>query len=316
MPRPSSGSAPPTRLTAPPLPPRRSLSYGDKPDRRTTAGLQHHHVADTLADLLEEIAAAPHSPRAGWQVVQSSRVTLGQPMVAPQTRQLERSGSHGAWPISPNHRSSHLLSYKSGPPWTFRASSCSMRTADPAVEDAMSLAYLAQDADHQKIEWLHGGIMSVLLDGDKTNGQLGMVRTHGGAGAAAPVHVHSHEDEVFLVLEGSGIFWVGDQRHQVSAGGVAYLPRGLPHAYRMTSEHFDVITLCTPAGVERFFRAARADRARNARGLPRTGPHRRRRRGPRARSGRQLGVQPAPTIRASEQSHLSNEEATHRGDSL
>lgn len=35
----------------------------------------------------------------------------------------------------------------------------------------MSLAYLAQDADHQKIEWLHGGIMSVLLDGDKTNGQ-------------------------------------------------------------------------------------------------------------------------------------------------
>jgi hypothetical protein len=37
----------------------------------------------------------------------------------------------------------------------------------------MSLAYLAQDADHQRIEWLHGGIMSVLLDGDKTNGQLG-----------------------------------------------------------------------------------------------------------------------------------------------
>ena len=131
-----------------------------------------------------------------------------------------------------------------------------MFTAHTALEDAMSLAYLAQDADHQRIEWLHGGIMSVLLDGDKTNGQLGIVRTHGGAGAAAPVHVHSHEDEVFLVLEGSGIFWVGDQRKQVSAGGVAYLPRGLPHAYRMTSDHFDVITLCTPAGIERFFRAA------------------------------------------------------------
>ncbi|MDT0353453.1 cupin domain-containing protein [Pseudonocardia charpentierae] len=85
----------------------------------------------------------------------------------------------------------------------------------------MSLAYLAQAADHQKIEWLHGGVMSVLLDGDKTNGQLAMVRTHGSAGAAAPVHVHSHEDEVFVVLEGSGIFWVGDQRLQVSTGGVA-----------------------------------------------------------------------------------------------
>jgi hypothetical protein len=30
----------------------------------------------------------------------------------------------------------------------------------------MSLAYIAQDTDHQKIEWLHGGVMSVLLDGE------------------------------------------------------------------------------------------------------------------------------------------------------
>src|SRR5687768_16910757 len=124
------------------------------------------------------------------------------------------------------------------PHWTFRSSTSSMSTTRPAVEDAMSLAYLAQDADHQTIEWLHGGIMRVLLDGDKTNGQLGMVRTRGNGGAAAPVHIHSREDEVFLVLEGSGVFWVGDQREQVSAGGVAFLPRGLPHAYRMTSDYF------------------------------------------------------------------------------
>ena len=45
--------------------------------------------------------------------------------------------------------------------------------------------------------------------------------------------------------------------------------------------------------------------ARNARGLPRTGPHRRRRRGTRARSGRQLGVQPVPQSEPAEQSHLS-----------
>lgn len=120
----------------------------------------------------------------------------------------------------------------------------------------MSLAYIAQATDHQKIEWLHGGVMSILLDGDKTNDQLAMVRTRGAGGSASPVHVHDHEDEMFLVLEGSGIFWAGDQRHEVSAGGVAFLPRGLPHAYRMTSDHIDVITLCAPAGIERFFRAA------------------------------------------------------------
>ncbi len=48
----------------------------------------------------------------------------------------------------------------------------------------------------------------------------------------------------------------GEQRREVSAGGVAFLPRGLPHAYRVTSDFVDVITLCTPAGIERFFRAA------------------------------------------------------------
>ena len=61
---------------------------------------------------------------------------------------------------------------------------------------------------------------------------------------------------MFLVLEGSGIFWAVDQRQEVSAGGVVFLPRELPHAYRMTSDYIDVITLCTPAGLERFFRAA------------------------------------------------------------
>jgi quercetin dioxygenase-like cupin family protein len=126
----------------------------------------------------------------------------------------------------------------------------------------MTLAYIAQDTDHQKIGWLNGGVMSVLLDGATTNGQLDMVRTRGRAGAAAPVHVHDHEDEVFLVLEGSAIFWVGERRHEVSAGGVAFLPRGLPHAYRVTSDVVDMVTLCTPAGIERFFRAAGRDLSR------------------------------------------------------
>lgn len=120
----------------------------------------------------------------------------------------------------------------------------------------MSLVYIAQDADHQKIEWLHGGVMSILQNSEKTNGQLAMVRTRGAGGGASPVHVHIHEDEMFLVLEGSGIFWAVDQRQEVSAGGVVFLPRELPHAYRMTSDYIDVITLCTPAGLERFFRAA------------------------------------------------------------
>ena len=120
----------------------------------------------------------------------------------------------------------------------------------------MSLIYIAQDADHQAIEWLDGSVMTILLDSEKTDGQLTMVRTRGAGRGGSPIHIHDHEDEMFLMLEGSGIFWAGDERHELSAGGVTFLPRGLPHAFRMTSSYIDYITLCTPAGLEQFFRAA------------------------------------------------------------
>jgi hypothetical protein len=36
----------------------------------------------------------------------------------------------------------------------------------------MSMAYLAQPADQQQLEWLDGGTLARLLDGGATNGQL------------------------------------------------------------------------------------------------------------------------------------------------
>lgn len=119
----------------------------------------------------------------------------------------------------------------------------------------MSIPYLAASGDHQQIEWIGGGMMSVLFDAEATDGQLTVVRSHLPEGTAAPVHVHSDEDEMFILLEGSAVFWAGDQRYELSDGGVAFLPRHLPHAYHFTSD-VDLLTLCTPAGIESFFRAA------------------------------------------------------------
>jgi quercetin dioxygenase-like cupin family protein len=101
--------------------------------------------------------------------------------------------------------------------------------------------------------------MSVLFDGAATGGQLTMLRTRLSAGAASPVHVHSAEDEMFVLLRGEAVFWVGDQRHELSTGGVAFLPRNLPHAYRFVSDEVDLLTLCVPSGIEGFFRAAGHD---------------------------------------------------------
>jgi quercetin dioxygenase-like cupin family protein len=111
-----------------------------------------------------------------------------------------------------------------------------------------------------RLEWRGGGIISILLDAQKTGGQLTMLRSALPAGAASAVHVHADEEEVVLLIRGSGVFWAGQHRYELSDGGVAYLPRKLPHAYLFTSETVDMLGLCIPAGGEEFFRAAGARR--------------------------------------------------------
>jgi quercetin dioxygenase-like cupin family protein len=126
----------------------------------------------------------------------------------------------------------------------------------------MSVPYLAQAAEHEQLQWLGGGVMRIMLDGEKTDGQLTMLRSAAPGGSASPVHVHACEDEIVVLLEGSGIFWVGDQRWELSEGGVAFLPRNVPHAYRFTSPAIDMLAVCAPAGTEDFFRAAGWDLSR------------------------------------------------------
>lgn len=120
----------------------------------------------------------------------------------------------------------------------------------------MSLAYIAQAADHERLEWIDGKELQVLLDGAHTGGQVMVVRSTLGDGSASPLHLHRNEDEMFVLLKGHGTFWVGDDRHEVGEGGAVFLPRNVPHAYRFTSPEVDLLTICTPSGMESFFRGA------------------------------------------------------------
>lgn len=120
----------------------------------------------------------------------------------------------------------------------------------------MSLAYIALAADHERIEWIGGHELQILLAGDRTAGQVTVVRSSLGAGSASPLHLHHEEDEMFVVLKGHGTFWVGDHRHEVGEGGAVFLPRDVPHAYRFDAPEVDLLTICTPSGIEGFFRGA------------------------------------------------------------
>ena len=70
-----------------------------------------------------------------------------------------------------------------------------------------------------------------------------------------PLHVHSREDELFYILEGEHIVQLGEEEHRVGPGEAIFLPRGIPHAQRrVVSGEGRHLVICTPGGLEEFFR--------------------------------------------------------------
>lgn len=125
----------------------------------------------------------------------------------------------------------------------------------------MSTAYLAQPAQQQQLEWLGGSTLSILLDGKATDGQLMVGRFDVSKGEAPPYHVHSNEDEIFMLITGTALVWADDQESELTEGGIVFLPKKVPHSYRITSEKADLLIITTPAGIEGMFRETGRDRS-------------------------------------------------------
>jgi uncharacterized cupin superfamily protein len=68
------------------------------------------------------------------------------------------------------------------------------------------------------------------------------------------VHAHLREDKLWYVLDGEFRFKAGDEILRVSTGGMAFGPRGLPHAFQNIGDSLGrLLVVTTPSGLERFF---------------------------------------------------------------
>jgi len=101
--------------------------------------------------------------------------------------------------------------------------------------------------------WHLGARMDFKAVGEDTAGQYWLAEQISDKGYASPLHRHSREDELFIVLDGELTVGVGDRDMAVPAGGVAFAPRGLPHRFRVESPSARFLVLTTPAGFERWF---------------------------------------------------------------
>ncbi len=67
----------------------------------------------------------------------------------------------------------------------------------------MTGAHVTGGQQVQQLEWLSGHPVKVLLDAATTDGQLMLLESTPHAGSASPMHVHTREDEMFVLLKGA-----------------------------------------------------------------------------------------------------------------
>lgn len=102
--------------------------------------------------------------------------------------------------------------------------------------------------------WFMGGLMTVHADARDTNGGFALIEMSGGPGGEPPLHVHEHEDELFYVLEGRLKVMRGSEELILEAGDSGFLPRGVPHTFKIRSGFARWLVYVTPAGFEEYFR--------------------------------------------------------------
>ncbi len=122
---------------------------------------------------------------------------------------------------------------------------------------------LTRLSDARAIGWIGGSEHHITLGGDATDGRLTVMRSYLRAGSASPVHTHPNEDETIVLLSGEMVVWAGTDKWTAVEGDTIFLVRGIPHAYSVLADA-ELITICTPSGMERFFELAGWDLSRGA----------------------------------------------------
>ena len=104
--------------------------------------------------------------------------------------------------------------------------------------------------------WFIDNLAYVHIDGEQSGGAYSLSETCAARGNMPPLHVHRRNDETFYILEGDVRLFVGDREIVLAPGQAALAPRDVPHTYRVESDRARWLVINSPAGYERFLRAA------------------------------------------------------------
>ena len=103
------------------------------------------------------------------------------------------------------------------------------------------------------VTWL-GCQYTITVGRQDSGGIVGMFEGTVPAGGGPPVHIHHNEDEVIHVLEGEYRFWLDGAISRAGPGTSIFLPRGVPHTFRVVGKTPGRnLAVLTPGGFETSF---------------------------------------------------------------
>jgi len=112
----------------------------------------------------------------------------------------------------------------------------------------------AQDLSCRKLS-MPGMVFNITLSNAESNGSIVIADFEAVPGCEPPRHIHTLEDEVFIIKEGTITFFIGDDIVPAKEGDTVFLPKNIAHHFSITSDFLKAIVMATPGNIEHFFRS-------------------------------------------------------------
>lgn len=101
-----------------------------------------------------------------------------------------------------------------------------------------------------------GGLHTWLVRQSEVGGDFLLFEDDVEPGKATPLHTHPEAEETFYLLAGSILLHVDGNDTELGPGGIAVIPRNVPHAFLAQADGARMLCLHTPGGGEDFYRTA------------------------------------------------------------
>ena len=106
--------------------------------------------------------------------------------------------------------------------------------------------------DEGKAIWFANALMIVKAATAETDGKFALLDQRVPGGYAVPRHVHHAEDEAWYLLDGEVTFYCGEESFTAGKGAWVFLPKDLPHTFKVGPSGARLLTLSAPSGFADF----------------------------------------------------------------